>query len=231
MNLREEKHMTDSVSSKQNTESAEIAYIENKPCYTFFKRLFDIICSFLALIVLFIPLVIIGIIIVIDSPGAFPIYVQNRIGKNGKEFKFYKFRSMVPDADKMLDNLLDKNEMNGPVIKIKNDPKITKVGRFIRKTSIDELPQLWNVLKGDMSLVGPRPPLPREVAHYDAHQRLRLEVIPGITGNWQIQPARNSIPFEEWIKLDLEYIKARSFKTDIVILFKTIGAVFGAEGE
>ena len=228
--MRDENIITDLV-IQQNNESSQITYIENKPCYEVFKRLFDIVCAILCLIILFVPLVILGIIIVIDSPGAFPIYVQRRVGKNGKEFNFYKFRSMIPKADDMLDKLLDKNEMDGPVFKIKDDPRITRVGRFIRKTSIDELPQLINVLKGNMSLVGPRPPLPREVKHYDEYQLQRLSVIPGITGNWQIQPSRNSIPFEEWINLDLEYIRTRSFKTDIIILFKTIGAVFGAEGE
>ena len=183
------------------------------------------------MIILLIPLIIVGIIVVIDSPGAFPIYVQKRIGKNGREFNFYKFRSMVPNAEDMLDKLLDKNEMEGPVFKIKDDPRITRFGRFIRKTSIDELPQLWNVLKGDMSLVGPRPPLPREVELYNEHQLQRLTVTPGITCYWQIQPSRNSIPFEDWLKLDLKYIKERSFKIDFIILFKTIGAVFGAEGE
>jgi len=131
----------------------------------------------------------------------------------------------------MLDSLLEKNEMDGPVFKIKDDPRITRFGRFIRKTSIDELPQLWNVLKGDMSLVGPRPPLPREVENYNEHQLQRLSVIPGITCYWQVQPQRNSLSFDEWVKLDLQYINNRSFKTDIVILFKTVGAIFGAEGE
>ena len=229
--MREEKLVTDSAVLQQNTIQDNMAYIENKPCYNFFKRLFDVVCSCLCLIILLIPLIIVGIVVLLDCPGASPIYVQKRIGKDGKEFKFYKFRSMVPKADEMLEGLLEKNEMDGPVFKIKDDPRITKVGRFIRKTSIDELPQLWNVLKGDMSLVGPRPPLPREVEFYEGRQHLRLSVIPGITGNWQIPPSRHSIPFEKWIELDLEYIKSRSFKTDIVILFKTIGAVFGAEGE
>lgn len=231
MVLKDEMKIADSVALKQNTESARMLQIESKPYYDFFKRLFDIVCSLVSLIVLFVPLLILGLIIVIDSPGDSPIYVQKRVGKGGKEFNFYKFRSMIPKADNMLDKLLDKNEMDGPVFKIKDDPRITRIGRFIRKTSIDELPQLWNVLKGDMSLVGPRPPLPREVKHYDEYQFQRLLVIPGITGNWQIQPSRNEIPFDEWINLDLQYIKSRSFKTDIIILFKTIGAVFGAEGE
>lgn len=211
-------------------QSARI-YIKKKPIFGFFKRFFDIVLSCLGLLILFVPLLIIGIIIIIDSPGAAPVYKQKRIGKNGKEFNFYKFRSMVPNADKMLEQLLDKNEMDGPAFKIKDDPRITRFGRFIRKTSIDELPQLWNVIKGDMSLVGPRPPLPREVEMYNEYQHQRLTVTPGITCYWQIQPKRNDLSFDEWVELDLKYIEERSFGTDIKIMFKTIGAVFGMEGE
>lgn len=215
----------------QENETDSVICISRKPVYSFFKRLFDIFCSFLGLIVLFVPFLIVAAIIVIDSPGASPIYVQDRVGKNGRIFKFYKFRSMVPDAEKMLDQLLKKNEMEGPAFKMKNDPRITRFGRFIRRTSIDELPQLWNVLKGDMSLVGPRPPLPREVAMYTKQQWQRLSVVPGLTCHWQIQPKRNSLSFDEWLSLDLKYIKERSFKTDLIVLFKTIGVVFGLEGE
>lgn len=215
----------------QEEETVPIIYISSKPVYSFFKRFFDIFCSFFGLIVLFVPLLIVALIIVIDSPGASPIYVQERVGQNGRRFKFYKFRSMVPDAEKMLNQLLKQNEMDGPAFKIKNDPRITRFGRFIRRTSIDELPQLWNILKGDMSLVGPRPPLPREVALYTKRQSQRLSVIPGLTCYWQIQPKRNSLSFEEWLSWDLKYIADRSFKTDLIILFKTIGVVFGLEGE
>ena len=216
---------------KQTNGGFQPIQVEDKKVYTFFKRCFDIVFSLLGLIVLFIPLVIIGIIIVIDSPGASPIYCQERIGKNGRRFKFYKFRSMVPNADKMLEDLLAKNEMQGPAFKMKDDPRITRVGNVIRRASIDELPQLWNVLIGDMSLVGPRPPLPREVELYTEEQRQRLLVTSGITCYWQIQPKRNSLSFEEWLALDLKYIKERSFKTDLIILFKTVGAVMGLEGE
>ncbi len=205
--------------------------IKTKPIYAFFKRIFDVISSLLGLILLFVPLLVVALIIMIDSPGASPIYVQERIGKNGRKFKFYKFRSMIPNAEEMLDKLLDKNEMEGPAFKMKDDPRITRFGCFIRKTSIDELPQLWNVLKGDMSLVGPRPPLPREVALYDDHQWQRLAVMPGLTCYWQIQPQRNSLSFDEWLSLDLKYISERSFRTDIKIIFKTVGAVCGMEGE
>ncbi len=214
----------------QNTDSFEKVHILKKPAYEFFKRAFDIFASLFALIVLFVPLLIVALIIVIDSPGASPVYVQKRVGKNGKEFKFYKFRSMVPDAENMLESLLDKNEMDGPAFKIKDDPRITKFGRIIRKTCVDELPQLLNVLKGDMSLVGPRPPLPREVAMYNEYQLQRLSVTPGLTCYWQVLPKRNDVSFDEWMKYDIKYIEERSVKTDLKILIKTFGAVFGMEG-
>lgn len=211
-------------------EALPMVHIAKKPVYCFFKRIFDIVLSALGLLVLLLPLLIIAVVILIDSPGASPIYVQERIGKNGKKFKFYKFRSMVPNAEKMLDSLLEQNEMQGPAFKMKDDPRITRLGRFLRKTSIDELPQLLNVLKGDMSLVGPRPPLPREVAMYTEYQYQRLSVTPGLTCYWQIQPKRNSLSFDEWLLLDLKYISERGFRTDVKILFKTVKAVLGLEG-
>ena len=204
--------------------------IKNKPFFDFFKRCFDIVVSILCLLILAVPLLVVAIVILIDSPGASPIYTQDRVGKNGRVFKFYKFRSMIPNADSLLENLLDKNEMEGPAFKIKNDPRITRFGRFIRKSGIDEFPQLWNVLKGDMTLVGPRPPLPREVAMYTEYQKQRLLVPPGITCYWQVQPKRNSLTFEQWLELDLKYITERSFKTDLYIIFKTFRAVCGMEG-
>lgn len=207
------------------------AILKRDRTYWFFRRVQDIFLSLLALLVLLPILLIIALIIVIDSPGAGPIFAQKRVGRNGKEFKFYKFRSMCPNADKMLDQLLDKNEMEGPVFKIKEDPRITRVGKFIRKTSIDELPQLLNILKGDMSIVGPRPALPREVEQYTDYERQRLYVTPGLTCYWQIQPRRNSLSFYEWLELDLKYIQERSFVTDWKIIFKTFGAVLGMNGE
>lgn len=213
---------SDSVSKKTR--------VKKRTAYRFFKRLFDIILSALGLIILAIPFLILSIIIFIDSPGASPIYTQVRVGKNGRAFKFYKFRSMIPDAEKKLDELLNKNEMEGPVFKMKDDPRITRVGRFIRRSSIDELPQLYNVLKGNMSLVGPRPPLMREVSQYTDEQMLRVSIKPGITCYWQIQPKRNSLSFDEWLALDMKYIEERSLLTDVKILFKTVGAVFGMEG-
>lgn len=219
------------VSVVETTTAPSPLYIPKKPGYTLVKRGFDIVFSIVALIVLALPLAIIALIIVIDAPGASPIFVQKRIGKNGRAFNFYKFRSMIPHAEDMLGTLLEKNEMSGPVFKIKDDPRITRFGRFIRKTSIDELPQLWNVLKGDMSLVGPRPPLPREVEQYNESQMQRLAVTPGLTCYWQVQPSRNSLSFDEWLALDMKYISERSFKTDFIILCKTVSAVIGSEGE
>ncbi len=195
------------------------------------RRTQDIILSALALLVLWPFMLIVAIVIVIDSPGASPIFVQKRVGRDGKLFSFYKFRSMVPNAEERLKELLAHNEMDGPVFKIKEDPRITRVGKFIRKTSIDELPQLVNILKGDMSIVGPRPALPREVAQYGEYERQRLYVTPGLTCYWQIQPRRNDLSFYEWLELDLKYIQERSFLTDWKIIFRTVRVVFGMEGE
>lgn len=194
------------------------------------KRLFDIVVSLVLLLVLFVPMALVALIIVIDSPGASPIYTQERVGLNGKSFKLYKFRSMVPNAEKQLDSLLSQNEMQGPAFKMKNDPRITRFGKFIRKCCIDELPQLVNIFKGEMSFVGPRPPLPREVEQYTEHQKQRLTVIPGLTCYWQITKSRNDCSFDEWLELDLKYIEERSMKTDLTVFFKTFGAVLGMEG-
>ena len=218
---------------KESPATGEIRTVipKRKPLYSIVKRLFDIVASLILISLLIVPSLILMLAIVIDSPGASPLFTQKRTGKNGKEFKFIKFRSMVPHADKMLDSLLEKNEMDGPVFKIKEDPRITRIGKFIRKTSIDELPQLINVLLGQMSFVGPRPPIPREVVQYTEEQKQRLLVTPGLTCYWQVQPKRNSLSFDEWLALDLKYIEERGPLTDIKILFKTVGAVFGAEGE
>ena len=206
------------------------AGFQKKPVYDFFKRCFDIVLALVALLILIVPLLIIALVIVIDSPGASPIFVQKRVGKDGKVFNFYKFRSMVPNAESMLGTLLDKNEMSGPVFKIKEDPRITRIGKFIRSCSIDELPQLVNILKGDMSFVGPRPAIVREVEQYTDREKQRLCIMPGLTCYWQIQPKRNDLSFEQWLDLDLKYIKERNFWLDIKIIFKTVGAVFGMEG-
>lgn len=205
--------------------------VPKKLCYRFFKRLQDILLSAIALIILLPFFLIISLIIVIDSPGAGPFFAQKRVGKNGKEFRFYKFRSMCANAEAMKDQLMQYNEMDGPVFKIKDDPRITRVGKFLRKSGIDELPQLWNILKGDMSIVGPRPALPREVAQYDERTMERLKVIPGLTCLWQVQPHRNDMSFQEWMELDLQYLETRGFLTDWKIIFRTFGAVIGMNGE
>lgn len=168
------------------------------------RRAQDIFFSLLALIALS-PLMLLTCIAVwIDSPGASPVFSQLRVGRNGKLFRLYKFRSMCPNAESKLNDLLQDNEMDGPVFKMKDDPRITRVGHFIRKTSIDELPQLVNILKGDMSIVGPRPALPREVAQYTPYEWQRLYVTPGLSCYWQIAPHRNQLSFEEWMALDVK---------------------------
>ncbi len=187
--------------------------------------------SAVVLIVLSPLFLVVSIFIVLDDPKGSPIFVQTRVGKDGKEFRFYKFRSMVVDAEAQLDELLAQNEMDGPVFKIKDDPRITRVGKFIRKTSIDEMPQLWNVLRGDMSIVGPRPPIPREVVQYSDYQRQRLSVTPGLTCYWQVRKDRNMCSFDEWVEMDLQYIQERSIGTDLKIILKTFGAVLGMNGE
>lgn len=205
--------------------------LEKSRNYWRFRRIQDIILSVFALVVLLPFLLIIALIIVIDSPGASPVFAQKRVGRDGKEFMFYKFRSMIPEAESKLEELLPENEMQGPVFKIKDDPRITRVGRIIRKCSLDELPQLYNVLRGDMSIVGPRPALPREVVQYDDYAKQRLWVTPGLTCYWQIQPNRNQLTFDEWLELDLKYIKERSFWTDWKIIFKTFATIIGMTGE
>lgn len=205
--------------------------LEKQRLYWVGRRMQDVIFSLLALIVLAIPMLIVALVIWIDSPGASPIFSQDRVGRDGKVFKFYKFRSMVPNAEAKLHEVLEQNEMDGPVFKMKNDPRITRVGRFIRKTSIDELPQLINILKGDMSIVGPRPALPREVAEYGEYEMQRLYVTPGLTCYWQIQPNRNELTFDEWMDLDLKYIQDRSFWLDWKLIILTIVAVLKMYGE
>lgn len=204
---------------------------KNNRQYRIWRRIQDLFVAIFGLLLLWPLMLIVAIVVVIDSPGAGPIFSQTRVGKDGKEFTFYKFRSMYPDAEARLHELLPHNEMQGPVFKIKEDPRITRVGRFIRKTSIDELPQLYNILRGDMSVVGPRPGLPREVEQYDDYARQRLLVQPGLTCLWQIQPRRNELTFDEWVELDIQYIKERSFRLDWKIIFKTFGAVLGMNGE
>lgn len=193
--------------------------------YYFFKRTMDILCSLTGLIFLLPIFSIIGVIIKLESKG--PIFFsQERIGKNGEVFKMYKFRSMVINAEELKEKLHSKNEMSGPMFKMKNDPRVTRVGRFIRKTSIDELPQLFNVLKGEMSLVGPRPSLPKEVMKFDDWMMTRLEVKPGLTCYWQVS-GRNDIDFEDWMKLDIKYVHNRCILVDIKLILKTFFVLLG----
>ncbi len=193
------------------------------------KRLFDIIVSATALLLLSPLFLIVALWIQLDSKG--PIFFsQIRVGKNSQRFKMWKFRSMYTDAEKRKAALMKENEMRGGVLfKMKNDPRVTYIGQFIRKFSIDELPQLWNVLNGDMSLVGPRPPLPNEVAQYTPYQRQRLKVTPGITCIWQVS-GRSSIPFPRQVEMDLDYIAKQSFFFDLTLLLQTIPAVLGTKG-
>jgi lipopolysaccharide/colanic/teichoic acid biosynthesis glycosyltransferase len=192
------------------------------------KRAFDVVGSSIFLI-LFSPIFLATYFAIKLQDGGPAIFTQTRIGKYGKPFKFYKFRSMVTNAEDLKSKLMEYNEMKGVTFKMKNDPRITKVGRIIRKLSIDELPQLWCVLVGDMSLVGPRPPLPNEVALYENRHHYRLESIPGITCIWQVS-GRNKIQFEDQVKLDVKYIHQRTLREDIKILFKTVRAVITARG-
>ncbi|MCB5237688.1 sugar transferase [Niallia circulans] len=196
--------------------------------YLVMKRAIDIIGSFCGLVVLSLLFVIIALLIKLEDPKGKVFFKQLRIGKDGKEFYMYKFRSMASDAEERLKELLALNEVSGAMFKMKDDPRVTKVGKVIRKTSIDELPQLLNVLKGDMSLVGPRPPVPREVEEYSDYDRQRLLVLPGCTGLWQVS-GRSNIGFKEMVELDLRYIKERSIFIDIVIIFKTVLVLFGSK--
>jgi exopolysaccharide biosynthesis polyprenyl glycosylphosphotransferase len=207
---------------------SEQQLLEEKKFYLTAKRTMDIIGSIVGLILLSLLFLVVAIAIKIEDPKGTVFFSQIRVGKNGKEFKMYKFRSMVSDAEEKLNDLLKYNEVTGAMFKMKNDPRVTKVGRFIRKTSIDELPQLWNVLKGDMSLVGPRPPLPREVEQYTEYDKQRLLVTPGCTGLWQIS-GRSNVGFKDMVELDLQYIRNRSILLDLKILFKTVFVLFGSK--
>ncbi len=205
------------------------AHLESRGLYLRFgKRMLDMLGAAVALLLHMPLLVIAAIAIKLESRG--PVFYRStRIGKNGRPFTFLKLRSMVDGADRTRHHVVHLNEADGPVFKISNDPRVTRVGRFLRVTSIDEIPQFINVLRGEMSLVGPRPPLPAEVAQYEPWQLHRLDVLPGITCLWQIS-GRSRIGFQEWMRLDLEYIKHRSLGLDLKILFRTIPAVLSRDG-
>lgn len=193
------------------------------------KRIMDIFISIILIVSLSPVILIIAYSIKLTSPGPV-IHTQTRVGLRGRQFVLYKFRSMAADAEILKKNLEDKNEVNGPVFKIKDDPRITKIGKFLRETGLDELPQLFNILKGEMSLIGPRPPLPEETRKYKRWQLRRLSVKPGLSCFWQIKPYRNSIKFEEWMEMDLAYIDNWSVRLDLNILLRTIRTVFQRSG-
>ncbi|WP_040213590.1 sugar transferase [Clostridium polynesiense] len=193
--------------------------------YYFLKRIIDILGSLVGIVFLSPILLIVAVAIKLDSKGPI-VFSQIRVGKNGEKFKMYKFRSMVENAEEKLKELQNKNEMSGPMFKMKEDPRVTKVGRFIRKTSIDELPQLFNVLKGEMSLVGPRPNLPKEVEEFEPWMLNKFIAKPGLTCYWQVS-GRNDIGFEEWMRLDAKYIQERNTWIDIKLIFKTAFLLLG----
>lgn len=199
----------------------------HKPVYEFVKRIFDVICSALALVVLS-PVFLITAIAV-KTDGGKVIYTQKRAGKNNVPFDMYKFRSMCANAENLQGELMEYNEMDGPVFKMKNDPRVTRVGGFIRKYSIDELPQLLNILKGDMSIVGPRPPLISEVKQYNEYQMQRLLIKPGLTCFWQAY-GRSSLSFHDWMDMDMKYIQRRCIKLDISLIIRTVFAVIFKRG-
>jgi exopolysaccharide biosynthesis polyprenyl glycosylphosphotransferase len=204
------------------------AALVDPPGYRFAKRAFDLVVGGAILLMLVPVIPLVALMIRLDSPG--PVfYRQDRVGRGGRLFKFYKFRSMRADSDRMRADLEQRNEQSGPVFKIKNDPRITAVGQFLRRSSLDEIPQIFNVLKGDMSIVGPRPALPGEVAKYEAWHRRRLDVKPGITCLWQVA-GRNQVGFDEWMRLDIEYMTHRSVRADVEIFLKTIPAVIARRG-
>ncbi|MGL4760499.1 MAG: sugar transferase [Sarcina sp.] len=193
--------------------------------YEISKRGMDIIGSLVGIVLLMPLYIIVAIWIKVDSKGPI-MFSQERVGLDGRVFNMYKFRSMVINAEELKEKLKQQNERKGPMFKIKEDPRVTKIGKFIRKTSIDELPQLINILKGEMSIVGPRPSLPKEVAQFDEWMMERLDVKPGLTCYWQVQ-GRDDIGFKEWMKLDIKYVKERSFALDIKLILKTFTVLLG----
>lgn len=213
------------------TNEAARRLFEGRLGYRFAKRLFDVVFSLLVFGLLWWVYLAVAIAVKVDDPSGPVFFRQPRVGKDGRRFTMWKFRSMYADAEGRFEALKVLNEKDGPVFKIKDDPRVTRVGRFIRKTSLDEMPQFWNVLRGDMSIVGPRPALPREVVQYTPRQRQRLLVRPGLTCYWQTRRNRDDISFDEWVGLDLLYVRQCSVWTDIKLIIQTIGVVLTAQGE
>lgn len=210
---------------------AEVDQNRLKQQTKYFKmtRFWDVVLSILGLVLLFPGMMLIAIMIKIDDPSAPVLFSQKRVGYRGKEFIMYKFRTMVPDAEEQLESLLKYNEVQGAMFKMKNDPRVTPIGHFLRDTSLDELPQLWNILKGEMTLVGPRSPLPREVAMYSERDMERLLVKPGCTGLWQVS-GRNALGFDEMVNLDIQFINELSLRNYFKIIWKTFAIVLNHEG-
>ncbi|WP_443217503.1 sugar transferase [Sporolactobacillus sp. CQH2019] len=202
--------------------------LKKQKIYELAKRIFDLCLAFIGLIFLLPAFLIVSLLIKWDDPHGRVFFRQIRVGKDGREFYIYKFRSMVANAEQMLNSLADQNEATGAMFKMKKDPRVTRVGRVLRKTSIDELPQLVNVLKGEMSLVGPRPPLPREVEQYSGYELQRLLVKPGCTGLWQVS-GRSNLGFDQMVKLDLQYIRQRSMANDFKLILKTLIQLLGSK--
>ncbi|MWC30433.1 sugar transferase [Paenibacillus sp. MMS18-CY102] len=201
---------------------------KNIRSYLVLKRAMDIIAASIGLILLSPVFIALAVAIKVEDRHGPVFFSQKRVGKGERTFKMFKFRSMVSNAEDLLGELLEKNEVQGAMFKMKDDPRITKIGKFIRSTSIDELPQLWNVIRGDMSLVGPRPPLPREVEEYTTYDKQRLRVTPGCTGLWQVS-GRSNLSFSEMVELDLQYIQNRSILYDIGIMLKTVKLLIGSK--
>lgn len=202
---------------------------EPKPVYEVCKRIFDVVMATFALIILS-PVFLVAAIAIRLEDGGPAIFTQERLTKGGRKFKMYKFRSMCVDAEQRLAEVLKHNEMEGPAFKMQDDPRITKVGKILRKTSVDELPQLVNILKGDMSIIGPRPPLQREVDQYTPYQMHRLDVITGLACYHECQGRSDSQSFDEWVESDLKYIRERSMLTDLKVIFWTIRIVLTGKG-
>lgn len=225
--------MKTNVAIRDYDRSSKIIYLDDfrlrpRPVYDFFKRFYDIVLSIAAIIVLSPVMLIVGILVFLQDFHN-PFFVQTRMTRDGKKFKMLKFRSMCINAEDQLSDLMEQNEVDGPAFKMENDPRVTKIGRFIRKTSIDELPQLFNIIAGSMSIVGPRPPIPSEVEEYTPYQMKRLSVKSGLTCYWQCS-GRSNVGFDEWMSMDIKYIRERSLFTDFKIILKTFKAVLMRDG-
>ncbi|MCL2088569.1 MAG: sugar transferase [Oscillospiraceae bacterium] len=213
---------------KRLPDSEKMAHRRKVAIYNFIKRILDIFLSFFGMIFLIPLYAIVALLVIIDSKGP-AFFTQTRVGKNGKTFKMYKFRSMCLDAESQLEELMHMNERDGPAFNITDDPRVTRMGRIIRRTCIDELPQLLNVFFGSMSIVGPRPPLPGEVEQYNTYQMRRLDVKPGLTCYWQVSKGENP-PFAEWVQMDLDYIEKRSLWEDLKLIILTFKVILPGKG-